>query len=88
MFCPVFSLFLTPEWLVLRTQAQGGMPALSLPDFSVASLNALISILTKGRATVSGEVLDQFGDLLRLLNIDMVIVDVPSLNISLSCPPG
>ena len=72
-FHPFFSLFLTPEWLTMRTQ--GAMPSLSLPDFPVASLTALLSVLTMGRATVFGEVAEQFGDLLRLLSINLVKMD-------------
>ena len=54
-------------------RAQGTMPALYLPNFSVASLNALVSVLTNGRATVFKEVVEEFGDLLQLLGINLVI---------------
>ena len=68
-----FSLFLSPEWVTLRTQ--GVLPSIFLPDYSLASLHLLIYVLVKGRATASREIVEEFGDLLRLLHIELVIVE-------------
>ena len=53
----IFSLFLPPDWMALRSQ--GVLPSLYLPDFSLASVRILVSLLRHGEAEAQDQDQDQ-----------------------------
>ena len=68
----LLSLFLTPDWMALRSQ--GVLPCLYLPDFSLASVRILLSLLRHGEAQAQDQQLEEFRDLVCILGVKLVIL--------------
>ena len=69
----MYRLFLTPDWLALRTQ--GVLPSLFLPDFGLSTVKILLSLLCHGEAVAWGQGFGELKELVLILGVKLVRVN-------------